>query len=194
MDPADRTSSSLLHRAAARETEAWQRLVTLYPPMVAHWCRQAGLSAEDLQDVVQEVFAAVASSLPSFQADRPGGSFRGWLRGITRHKLQDHSRRRREAAAGGTDAHRRLLEVPQPGPEVELSEGQAEITALYHRALNLVRSQFEERTWTAFWRVAVEDRTPAEVASQMGMTPTAVRQAKSRVLRRLEEELGELIA
>jgi RNA polymerase sigma-70 factor (ECF subfamily) len=84
--------------------------------------------------------------------------------------------------------------VPEPVLEVELSEGPAELTALYHRALSQVRSQFEERTWTTFWRVAVEGRSPAEVAAQMGMTPTAVRQAKSRVLRRLKEELGELIA
>jgi RNA polymerase sigma-70 factor (ECF subfamily) len=57
-----------------------------------------------------------------------------------------------------------------------------------------VQSEFEERTWKAFWRVAVEDRTPAEVGAEMGITPNAVRQAKSRVLRRLKEEMSDLIA
>lgn len=60
--------------------------------------------------------------------------------------------------------------------------------------MNLVRSQFEDRTWKAFWRVVIEDRSPAEVAAEMGITANAVRQAKSRVLRRLKEEMGELIA
>jgi RNA polymerase sigma-70 factor (ECF subfamily) len=143
---------------------------------------------------MQDVFAAVASSLPNFRADWSGVSFRGWMRGIARHKIRDHFRRAREPAAGGTDAQRRLQDVPGPTPDVELSESQDEITDLYQRALTLVQSQFEERTWMAFWRVAVENRTPAEVATQLGITPNAVRQAKSRVLRRLKEELGELIA
>ena len=60
--------------------------------------------------------------------------------------------------------------------------------------MSLVRDQFEERTWRAFWRVAVEDRSPSEVAEELGITANAVRQAKSRVLRRLREEMGELIA
>ncbi len=194
MNAGDGTSSSLLRRAAAQESEAWQRLTTLYAPLVHHWCRQAGLRESDYQDVTQDVFAALASSLASYQTDRPGVTFRGWLRGIARFKIVDHFRRRGEPAAGGTDAQRRLQQVPEKTPDVELSEGPAEVNELYRRALELVRSQFEERTWTAFWRVAVENRTPAEVAAQMGLTPNAVRQAKARVLRRLKEEMGELIA
>jgi RNA polymerase sigma-70 factor, ECF subfamily len=57
-----------------------------------------------------------------------------------------------------------------------------------------VRAQFEERTWKAFWKVAMENRGPAEVAVEMGMTSNTVRPARSRVLHRLEEVLGEVIA
>ena len=39
-----------------------------------------------------------------------------------------------------------------------------------------------------------ESRTRAKVAAESGITPNAVRLAKSHVLRRLREELGELIA
>lgn len=190
----DPMSSSLLRKAAAREPGAWQRLMGLYSPLVAHWCRQAGLNPDDGQDVMQEVFSAVAASLPNFRPDQAGVSFRGWLRGIARHKILDHFRHRRESAPGGSDAQRRLQEVPGPADEVELSESHDEVTDLYYRALELVRSEFEERTWSAFWQVAVENRTTAEVAAQMGITINGVRQAKSRVLRRLKEEMGELIA
>ena len=41
--------------------------------------------------------------------------------------------------------------------------------------------------------VAVDDLSPAEVAGEMGMTGDAVRQAKSRVIRRLKAEFGERI-
>ncbi len=53
------------------------------------------------------------------------------------------------------------------------------------RALELVRGAFEDRTWQMFWLTVVEDQTPADVAVRFGVTPVAVRKAKSRVLHRL---------
>lgn len=194
MSDHDPTSTSLLRRAVAREPDAWERIVTIYAPLVRHWCRQAGISDHDIQDVSQDVFAAVSASLAAYRADRPGATFRAWMRGIARHKLLHHFHDRGEPAAGGTDAHRRLQEVPTPPDELELSEAPADVAGVFHRAVGLVRDQFEERTWRAFWRVAVEDRSPTEVAEELGITANAVRQAKSRVLRRLREEMGELIA
>ena len=194
MGRGDTTSSSLLHRAAAREPQAWQRLIKLYSPLVSHWCRQAGIAEQDIADVSQEVFAAISSSLTKFDTGREGATFRSWMRGIVRHKLQDHARRRIELAAGGTDAQERLKRVPAPDFSVELSESPGEVTALYQRALRQVRDQFEHTTFTAFWRVTVENHSPVEVAQELGVTANAIRQAKSRVLRRLKEEMGELIA
>jgi RNA polymerase sigma-70 factor (ECF subfamily) len=57
-----------------------------------------------------------------------------------------------------------------------------------------VRGDFEESAWHAFWQTAIEGRTPAAAAGALGMTPAAIRQAKSRVLRRLKQEMGELLA
>ena len=64
---------------------------------------------------------------------------------------------------------------------------------LYHRGLELIRDQFAERTWGAFWRVVVDGRAAADVADEMGLSVNSVYLAKSRVLRRLREELGELL-
>jgi RNA polymerase sigma-70 factor, ECF subfamily len=194
LKPADHTSSSLLRRALAHEPDAWERLVSLYSPLVHHWCRQWGIPEHEVADVTQEVFAAVASSLGQFRTDQPGTTFRSWMRGITRHKLLSLARARVAPAVGGTDAQNRLHEVPAPAVEVELSENPADVTELYQRALRLVQHQVENRTWTAFWKATVESRTTAEVAAELGITPNAVRLAKSHVLRRLREEMGDLIA
>jgi RNA polymerase sigma-70 factor, ECF subfamily len=194
MSANDPTSTSLLRRAVAREPDAWERIVTIYSPLVRHWCRHAGISDHDIQDVSQDVFAAVSANLVTFQADRPGATFRAWMRGIARHKLMHYFQDRGELAAGGTDANKRLEEVPTPPDELELSEAPADVAGVYHRAVRLVRDQFEERTWQAFWRVVIEDHSPTEVAAELGITANGVRQAKSRVLRRLKEEMGELIA
>lgn len=190
----DLTSRSLLVKAAARDPDAWERLTQLYAPLVAHWCRRWGLGGDEVQDVTQEVFAGVAAGLKSFRKDRPGASFRGWIRGIARHKVQDHFRNSPGRAEGGTEVLIRLREVPEAIDDPDLSEAEDEVAGLYRRALEMVRAQFEERTWQAFWKVAMENRGPAEVAAELGMTANTVRQSKSRILRRIKEELGELIA
>jgi RNA polymerase sigma-70 factor (ECF subfamily) len=56
----------------------------------------------------------------------------------------------------------------------------------------LIQTDFEERTWQAFWRVVVAGQSPQEVAAELAMTAGAVRVAKCRVLHRLRQELGDL--
>jgi RNA polymerase sigma-70 factor (ECF subfamily) len=187
------TSLSLLERARARDGEAWRRLVHLYHPLVLGWCGRTGVAGADAEDVAQEVFLAAAAGLGSFRRDRPGDTFRGWLRGITRNKVLEHFRRtgRQPRAAGGSDAGRRLAEMPDPLDDPD-DDDRDEIARLYRRALELVRGEFEAKTWQMFWLTVVEGRPTDAVAAEMGVTPAAVRQAKSRVLRRLKEEVGDL--
>jgi RNA polymerase sigma-70 factor (ECF subfamily) len=56
-----------------------------------------------------------------------------------------------------------------------------------------VRAGFENRTWEAFRRVVIDRQSSAQVAMEMGMSVVAVYQAKSRVLRRLRQELDGLL-
>jgi RNA polymerase sigma-70 factor (ECF subfamily) len=194
--PSTATSPSLLERVKADEAGAWDRLVTLYAPLVFYWCRRWELREEDTADVFQEVFLAVATHIGGFRKDQPGGTFRGWLRTITRNKILDHFRRlgREPEAAGGTDANLRLTSLPAPRtPEEEsVADNRAEL-ALFYRGLDLIRGEFEDRTWQAFWRTTVEGRAPKDVGAELSMSPGAVRVAKSRVLHRLREELGDLL-
>jgi RNA polymerase sigma-70 factor (ECF subfamily) len=192
--PQQLTPLSLLERVRAHDPEAWRRLVHLYQPLVLAWCRRDGVQAADAEDVAQEVFAATAANLDRFRRDRPGDTFRGWLRTITHNQALQLFRRNRgrPQAAGGSDALQNLQEMadPLPGPGEEES---VEIDQLYHRALEMVRSEFEERTWQAFWLTTVEGRLPADLAAELNMTTNNIRQAKSRVLRRLREEVGDVI-
>jgi RNA polymerase sigma-70 factor (ECF subfamily) len=187
------TSITLLERVRARDEAAWQRLVHLYAPLVTRWCNHWGIKDHDADDVQQEVFQAVAAGLEVFRRDRSGDTFRGWLRGITRHKLLDHFRRRgnQPEAQGGTDAHLRLQQIADSDLPEDTEE---DLGGLYHRALELVKSEFENRTWEAFWRAAIDRHAPADIALELGVTPAAVRKAKSRVLHRLRQEIGDLIA
>jgi RNA polymerase sigma-70 factor (ECF subfamily) len=189
------TSLTLLQRLRENEPEAWRIMVGLYTPLVHHWCGRRGVRGADAEDVAQEVFRAAAAGLERFRRERPGDSFRAWLRGITRNVLLQHFRRteRQPQASGGSDALVRMNEISQDDSSPEEEDPSSELEALRRRALELVRAQVEERTWQAFWLVAVEGQAPADVAARLGVSPTAVRMSKSRVLRRLKEQFGELI-
>jgi RNA polymerase sigma-70 factor, ECF subfamily len=195
------TSRSLLADARHDDRAAWARLVTLYAPLVATWCRRMGVVEQDVVDVLQEVFAAVACKLSGFRKEQPQDTFRGWLSTITRNKVRDYYRRRADQpdATGGTEASRRLAQVPDIATPVQdcdavANDGDCRLafSGVLSRALESIRGEFHEPTWQAFWSVAVEGRAAADVASELGMQPGAVRVAKSRVLSRLRRELGDV--
>lgn len=192
--PGQVTPLSLLERARGNDQQAWSRLVALYRPLVLFWCRQANCPAAEVEDIVQEVFAAAAASLSGFRHDRPGDTFRGWLRGIARNQVLLYFRRNqgRPQPEGGSDALLRLLDLPD-APVSSIEDEAKEVSQLYRRVVEQVRSEFQERTWQMFWWTVIDGRSPTALAAELSVTAAAVRQAKSRVLRRLKQEMGELI-
>src|SRR3954449_478489 len=119
------TSRSLLIQLKDGQPAAWERLTSLYAPLVYHWCRGMRLPEQDMPDVFQQVFQSVAAHIQAFRKDRPGDTFRHWLRAITRNKVRDHFRRnaRQAQAAGGTDAQVYFSQVAAPPTDEESEEG-----------------------------------------------------------------------
>jgi RNA polymerase sigma-70 factor (ECF subfamily) len=195
------TSRSLLVQLKEGQPAAWERLTSLYAPLVYHWCRRMRLAEQDMPDVFQQVFQSVALHIQSFRKNGPRDTFRHWLRAITRNKVRDHFRRkaRQAQAAGGTDAQlyfSQLAAPPEdddPAEEADVPDEDGETRQLLRAALEQVRGHVHPPTWQAFWKVVVEGRTPEEVGAELGMRPGTVRVAKSRVLARLRAELGELL-
>jgi RNA polymerase sigma-70 factor (ECF subfamily) len=188
------TRPSLLARACRRDAAAWRELVELYSPLVAHWSQRCGLEAQEVADCLQDVFASVATSLGSFEPRAANGAFRAWLWTITRNKVRDRARGklRQPRAVGGSSAAAALASTPDPAslPDDEPT-GAGQLNALARRGLEQVRSEFEPHTWQAFWRTVIDGIPSAVVARELGVSSAAIRQSRSRVLRRLRQQLGD---
>jgi RNA polymerase sigma-70 factor, ECF subfamily len=186
------TSRSLLARLRAQDETAWRDCLTLYTPLVARWCLRKGLDEPDAADVAQEVFSKVARHIAAFRKETPDDSFRAWLCRITHHAIYDFLHRRGASAApeGGTEALWRLQQHVDRASEP--SEERQETCFLYRRAVELVRGEFSETAWQMFWRTTVDGVSAPDVATELGATSVAVRQAKSRILRRLKQIVGDL--
>ena len=190
---------ALVERLKANEPDGWRELLLLYGPLVDWWIAGSNLPKPDRDDIFQNVFVAVAEGIPRFGEEGKANSLRGWLRIITRSRVVDHFRRnwRTWPAKGGDAALTEILDVPadsltQPGtPEIADNKKAIELQRLLAPALAIAKSKVNERTWLAFWASTVDDRPTADIAQELGITPSAVRLAKSRVLGRLRDLLEE---
>jgi RNA polymerase sigma-70 factor, ECF subfamily len=179
------TSQTLLHLARIGDESAWRRVAGIYEPLIRRWARCYGVSDTDATDVCQEVLLAAAMNLSGFDRQRTG-SFRRWLKNITRNKIISA---RRKAFLPIPDALSDDLPEPPETPAT-ISE---EKRILFERIVESVRSRFEESTWLMFRMTYLEGRPIADVAAELGKNRGAVDIARSRVLAFIREQFAEHI-
>jgi RNA polymerase sigma-70 factor (ECF subfamily) len=189
------TSASLLDRLRDHpDAAAWDRLVDLYTPLIRGWLLRQGLPPQDADDVVQDVMQVLVRKLPLFQRQRIG-SFRAWLRNITVNCLRDFRRARRgkPQATGDSNIAAVLDQLEDPHSGLSREWDADHDRHVTRRLLELIRPDFTDSTWRAFERLAIDGASPEAVAGELGISTNAAFIAKSRVLRRLREEAGELV-
>ncbi len=185
------TSPSLIALASDLDEDAWRRLIEQYRPWIGRICERAGVPANDVDDVAQEVLRSIVHSVGKFQPTSKG-SFRRWLYTVTQRCAIDHYRvtGRKEQARGGTSAHARLANVIESAdPSTRHSPGLS--SSVLDQALDQVRSGCSTKTWKAFWLMTMDGWSSSEVSIELSMTQTAVRLAKFRVLGKLKQQLSE---
>jgi RNA polymerase sigma-70 factor (ECF subfamily) len=189
-DPVSRqTPPSLLVRIRdARDAESWQTFVDLYAPLVYRYCRRRGLQEADAADVSQEVLLQVARSIRTFEYSPDRGRFRDWLGTVTRGKLVRWREKRDRAVNATGDGSADAL-AAAVAPEADTEWADAFNGHVLRAALERIRPHFEPATWRAFELEWLGNRPAAEVARELGMAVTAVYVAKSRVLKRLRDEV-----
>jgi RNA polymerase sigma-70 factor (ECF subfamily) len=186
--PIDPTPLSLLQRLRRPEDrQAWERFVELYTPLLFVWTRRLGVDGDAAADLVQDVLLLLWQKLPAFAYD-PGKRFRGWLWTIVLNKVRD--RQRESAGRRETDAD--LNGFAHADPLVAWAEKEYQ-NHLVGQAVQIMRSEFEETTWRACWEYVAHRRPAAEVAAELGVSIDVVYQARTRVLRRLRQELDGLL-
>jgi RNA polymerase sigma-70 factor (ECF subfamily) len=192
----DTTSLGLLDRLRRAKPDAaeWRRLQEIYLPLIRHWLARVPGLGDEVDDLSQEVLVVLFRELPSFKRRRHG-SFRAWLRQITVNRVRAFckTRRKQPRAGAGDEADRLLAELTDPNSDLARQRDQDHDKHVIQKLLALVRPDFEATTWQAFTRFALEGRPAARAAEELGISESAVVQAKFRVLKRLREEAGELL-
>jgi RNA polymerase sigma-70 factor (ECF subfamily) len=189
------TSASLLERLAGKPTDAdWRRVDALYQPLLRAWMGRAGVPASDADDLVQEVLVVVFREIAGFEW-RGQGAFRAWLRTILAHRARDYFRGKKyqPTATGDSDFLRRLDDLESPDSALSRLWDHEHDQHVAASLLQRVRGDFTPATWQAFRRHVLEGAPAAHVAEELGLSLNSVLLAKSRVLKRVRQELSGLV-
>ncbi len=168
--------------------------VSLYESVVYRLLRKNGLQDADSRELMQEFFLTVSGHIDRWDPARERGSFRGWLRRVTRNLVINWLKRRRlqPVAAGGSELQELWGNLPAHA-ERETAEFDREVRrALFQRASDVVRGEVSPKMWQAFWETSVAGTSPQAAGQKLAMSTGAVRVAKCRVLARLREVVAEL--
>ncbi len=190
------TSATLLQRLNDRsDSVAWRRLVDLYTPLINAWLRRQGVSAEDAEDLTQEVLGIVVREVSRFQHNGRVGAFRTWLRTITINCLRQswRSRRVRTRTTRPPDLDSALDQLEDPASDLSRRWDREHDEFVLHRLLDLIEPEFRPATWQAFRKQVIDGASAESVAAELGLTVNAVLIAKSRVLSHLRRSAEGLV-
>jgi RNA polymerase sigma-70 factor, ECF subfamily len=191
----DLTSVSLIDRLKTAQPDApdWHRLQGIYLPLIQRWLRRVPGLGTEADDLAQEVFVVVLRELAGFERRREG-SFRAWLRNITVNRARNFNKQRGRRPTVGLDPTDGFLDsMADPDGELAQQWDREHDEHVVSKILAAVQADFNPTTWEAFQRFALNGLPAAKVAEELGMTENAVLLAKSRVIRRLREEAGDLL-
>jgi RNA polymerase sigma-70 factor (ECF subfamily) len=189
------TSASLIERITGAPTDAdWRRLDDLYRPLLRAWIARAGVPASDVEDLVQDVLVVVVREVAEFERRRKG-AFRAWLRTILANRVKNYIRGKNfePTATGGSDFLRRLDELESPESALSKLWDREHDRHVAASLMQRVQGDFDPVTWQAFCRHALEGESAMQVAKALDLSLNSVLLAKSRVLKRMRQELDGLV-
>ena len=189
------TDPLLLKRVAALwDNPAWGEFFERYAPLVRAWCSAYCLDAAAVDELCQRVWVELARRMPSYQYD-PGGSFRGWLRRLCRHRAIDLYRERRDRSfLALTDDdlidERRMAAEHLDGEPADDGIAPERLVLLQQaqEAQEEVRRQVKPVRWEIFWRVVIEGESMSDTAAALGLKYSTVYAAVNHVARLLREQ------
>ena len=197
------TRRSLLYRLRDWEDHAgWREFFDTYWRLIYNIARKAGLADAESQEVVQNTFIYLARRMPNFRYDRKRGSFKSWLRVVTRSRIHVYWR--------GRKANEKFIREPFYSGAIEDADPEtwADPTAdaldevwqreweenLVNTAFRRLRSKVSSQQLLIFRLATLNDLALGQVAKKLGVSLTQVYLARHRVGKLFKAEVQKLRA
>ena len=182
------TTSGLLQKLRDYdERTAWILVDENFRKPIVQLGLRRGLTDEEARDASQATLMAFAMAYREGKYDKDRGDLKGWLFGIANRQVSraiERRRRRREQPLEDS------VDLPGGGAtESELEKVWEEewMHALHDRAIRTIRQRVQPRTFEIFQAVALEGRSPEEVAREQGVRLTTVYNCVHRVSEQIRQ-------
>jgi RNA polymerase sigma-70 factor (ECF subfamily) len=143
--------NSLVRRCIAGDAVAWEEIVQRYNRRIYNICYRFSGSADDAQDLTQDVFIKMYRTLGSYDIER--GAFMTWLTTMTRNLLVDHFRKTKQdrltdsmdaTASEHEDSMPLSEQIPDKGPPPDTKVQSLETGEVVHEALQKLSPELRE--------------------------------------------------
>ena len=176
--------------------ESWKDFFDTYWHLIYSVAIRSGLTETEAQDVVQETMISVAKDIQKFRRDRQFGSFKSWLRNLTRWRIADQLRKRPGAewrattADAGELAAAETAEIADPtGSGLETAWDDEWRANLLSAAMERVKRRVKEEHYQMFDLYVVKGWPVAKVAEVLGVGAGQIYLAKFRVAALIKKEI-----
>jgi RNA polymerase sigma-70 factor (ECF subfamily) len=196
------TRQSLLSRLRDwQDQEGWREFFDTYWRLIYNVARKSGLGDVEAQEIVQTTFIYLSRRMPKFRYEPARGSFKSWLRVVTRSRIGVY--RRSEKAGNrlirepfpddGTEETGMLEKLPDPAADVLDEVWQREweenlMSAAYRR----VRMKVSAQQLLIFRLATTGGLALTHVAKRLDVSLAQVYLARHRVGKLLKAEVQKL--
>lgn len=202
-DPSSmQTRPSLLRQLRTDDIEAWNEFYQIYGKVLRSFAIQAGLTATEADEVVQETAIAVSRHLPEFHYDPQVCRFKTWLLNQTSWRIKDQIKKRDRHArhivsptADDTAQTSAINRVADPASlALEDHFEQEWRKSIFAAALERVRGKVSARKFQIFDLVVNKGWLAADVAKLMGVTLVSLYVTRHRIGAAIKKEAMRLEA
>lgn len=186
--PETRTSLLLRVRNPGNQ-EAWSEFVAIYAPVIERMALRRGLQPADAEDLVQQVMVSISKAVERRPHDPERAKFRTWLRRVAENAILNAlTRRKPDVGSGRTDFVELLAQHSAPAGDSALLRRECE-EQVFRWAADEIRPEFATETWDAFWSTAVVGEDCETVAARLRKNVGSIYAARSRVMKRLRDQV-----
>jgi RNA polymerase sigma-70 factor (ECF subfamily) len=200
------TRPSLLDRLkGGDDTESWQEFYRIYGKLVRDFATQAGLTATEADEVVQETAIGASKHLPEYRYDPKVCRFKTWLLNQASWRIKDQLKKRQRAvvaSGGGENVARRdedgsrtetVHRVPDPSAvNLDALFEQEWRKNLFAAALERVKGRFSLKQYQIFDLLVLQEWPAAQVAKSLGVSLANVYVTRHRLSMAVKKEIVQL--
>jgi RNA polymerase sigma factor (sigma-70 family) len=196
------TRASLLFRLRDwKDTASWEEFYRLYRKLVYGLARRSGLTHNEAEEVMQDVFKRVAETIHNFESSPQRGRFRAWLMNLVRWRVADKFRARRpeeyqsvprQKTSSGDKGFIERMPDPQVNEdaiwEIEWQRN------VLDAALSRLARRVPAKHFQAFDLYTCQRWSVLHVSRELGINPAAVYLISHRLTKQLKVEVARVKA